>query len=294
MSTLSKHCPACGSNQIEQRESAKTALWIQQLLDEILEPCEMIWCGSCGSSYFDQRYNEGQLEKLYSDYRGKKYNLLRYGTDDYEQTAKGFLSLQSWNLERREQIENFLSRNGVSQENLDVVFDIGGSTGDLIPRSARHPVLVDMTPRPTDNRIRVSASIAEYFRSAERSGAFTDTSPAVLVMLIGVLEHVSEPEEFLKSLRGEVGLHSPKSMTKFVVQVPAGVPEQRLCSQKNRDLVKSEHQTFFSSEGLKKLLNRALTGGKVNAIEELQVPSSGFASELASGRSLNALVDLAS
>ena len=67
-------------------------------------------------------------------------------------------------------------------------------------------------------------------------------------MLIGVLEHVSEPEEFLKSLRGEVELNSRKSMTEFVVQVPAGVPEQRLYSQKNRDLVKSEYQTFFSSE----------------------------------------------
>ena len=254
----------------------------------------MIWCGSCGSSYFDERYNQGQLEKLYSDYRGEKYNLLRYGTNDYERTRQGSVSLQTWNRDRREQIENFLYRNGVSQENLEIVFDIGGSTGDLIPRSACHPILVDMTPRPTDHRVQVATSIAEYFQGAERSGTFAETSPTVLVMLIGVLEHVSVPKEFLKSLRDEVKFHSPKSKTKFMVQVPAGIPEPRPRSQRNWDLVKSEHQTFFSSEGLQKLLIQTFVGGKISAIEQLQVPSSGFAAELASGHSLNALVDLAS
>lgn len=289
-----RKCPACGSNQIEQRESAETALWVQQLLGGVLEPCEMTWCGSCGSSYFDQRYNQGQLEKLYSDCQGEKYNSIRYGTKDYERTRQGSFSLQTCNRGRRERIEHFLYRTGVGQQNLEIVFGIGGSTGDLIPRSACRPILIDMAPRPTDHRVQVATSIAEYFQGAERSGTFADSSPTVLVMLLGVLEHVSVPKEVLKSLRDEVRIHSPKSKTKFMVPVPAGVPEPHLNSRRSRDLMKSEHQTILSSEGLQKLLLQTAVGGTVSAIEELPVPSSGFADELESGHSLNAFVDLSS
>ena len=284
-------CPACGGRQVLTEAHAWVSPWVRELSGFPERQTRFRVCAICGTGFFVDVPDETQLALLYQGYRGERYQQVRHRweptyTEDFNRQLNSGADFMN---ARRKAMQDFLQLTvpGLSSTCQGVV-DVGGGEGHLMPAwpSIRHRYVLDISGAPTNPGVTRIQSASEV-----------KASRIDLVQLCGVLEHVGDPESFLRD-----SLEPFARLTEtlvVLVEVPAGVPQARgrLVSafpafelvtrstglwrlanridagagplRKHWPLRMGEHLTFFSQSGLKSLLQRV--GIEVQGIEEVEI-----------------------
>jgi len=185
-------CPACGS-QTERRWPALVAPFIADfVLRRGVEPSGLRECGGCGLRFFEDRFTDPELSRLYADYRGAEYFRTRHRHEPWytERFNRAIGHDPQRAAGRREGLTAFLAESG-ERGPFDSILDYGGDAGQLIPQQ--------LTGRAYVYDISGVAPIAGVSQIAQEK----DLVPRgyALVLLSHVLEHVPEPAEMLGTLR---------------------------------------------------------------------------------------------
>jgi hypothetical protein len=250
-------------------------------------------CSNCNSGFFDYRYSEVELNKIYADYRGDHYFKIRQSWEpSYSKNLNHSLGNSAEVLKARHQfVLSALSH--APHTSVSTVVDVGGDKGQFIPDNIPNKYVLDVSGKQPIQGVKNVSDVKEAM------GIRPD-----LVMACGVLEHVPKPDEFLTEL---VKILPEQSRGLIYVEVPSGVPKKRSFSSriagnvsgvtasrlrslwafmdsraaqiKSRKgnplqpmpLRQSEHLNFFSQRGLRLLATNA--GTRVVLLDEISVPT---------------------
>jgi predicted nucleic-acid-binding Zn-ribbon protein len=203
-----KQCPCCGDHSQIQYE-AIIAPFIQDYikLSNNKSTTILIQCGSCGHRYFEDRFDDHEMEQLYSGYRGDSYFQIRRKNEPWYSSGVNTSNLDPNIIsKRKEGLKNFLIPflTQVS-ENL-IVADIGGDAGQFIPLEI------------ADQAYVVEASAQMPVSGVIRVDTINDIpKPVNLLMCAHVLEHIATPEIFINEILSSSNL-SPNCI--FYFEVP--------------------------------------------------------------------------
>jgi hypothetical protein len=269
-SNRSNHCPACSVDSNVERSFAVVSPWVL----EISKECGTIItkymiCASCNTGWFDISYSDHVLASLYKAYRGENYFKTR---NSWEPTYTKSLNSNlnngpKWLQGRTRQILNALEDAGSEPSNMKSVLDFGGGHGGVMPKFASRYLL-------EANEAVTPESGVQLIRTVDDA----KNLDLDLIMCCGVLEHLNNPTDLVKTI---MGIDSKT----YIFEVPTGTPMVRSGFASSKTILKliasnkllwrtvqraerragrrwrkwfplrcSEHLQFFSSEGLRLLL----------------------------------------
>jgi len=124
-------CQIC-SSELHFSARAVVAPWIRSLGVKSKRVSRYLTCDNCGSGFFDFRYSDDDMSKIYSDYRGDTYLSIRSKWEPwYNQTFNEEHDSEDFVLMRQESLYNFLLKLLPSVPK--TVVDVGGDRGQYIP-----------------------------------------------------------------------------------------------------------------------------------------------------------------
>jgi len=203
-----KKCPCCG-NHTQIKYWAIIAPFIKDYISipKNKTTTKLIQCKSCGHRFFEDRFDDNEMEQLYSGYRGERYFQTRKKNEPWY-----FSSVNTSNLDpniikkRKDGLKNFLNPFLIhDRENL-IVADIGGDAGQFIPLEITNQAFVveasAQVPVPGVIRVETINNIPQ---------------PVNLIICSHVLEHISSPDIFINEIISSSNL-SPDCL--FYFEVP--------------------------------------------------------------------------
>ncbi len=183
---------------------------VNYVFDGRAKKYNLCYCPSCQMIFSDTRFDEAEVKRLYTNYRGEEYCRIRETYEpDYRKINDKIGTDVHGSAIRKHFIEFLLSKENVS--GVRSVLDYRGDRGQFIPDvlSNTKRFVYDVSGVQPIDDVRTVAKADE-------------AAPYDLVMCCQVLEHVSFPNSFLDELRGllvEGGL--------LYIEVPAGIPTRR-------------------------------------------------------------------
>lgn len=269
-SNRSNHCPACSVDSRVEKSFAVVSPWVVEISKRhgtLLTKYTI--CATCNTGWFDISYSDHVLASLYRAYRGESYFKIR---NSWEPTYTKALNAnlnngQKWLEGRTRQILNALESAGLEPLNMKSVLDFGGGHGGVMPKFASRYLL-------EANEAVIPEPGVQLIRSIDDAKNLDFD----LVMCCGVLEHLNNPTELVKTI---MDLDSKT----YIFEVPTGTPMVRSGAASSKTVLKliasnkllwravqraerlagrkwrkwfplrcSEHLQFFSIEGLRLLL----------------------------------------
>jgi len=220
--------------------------------------CNSLYCSDCSLLFLDIRFSDGELKKLYKNYRGKEYVDLR---DFYEPGYRERNNTLALGINYIDKIERFLQPFLPSSPR---VLDWGGGTGINTPFKRKNE----------------SFDIYEIGESALIPGAQSISIKEIvdkyydLIVLSNVLEHVPYPMELLLDIKNTI-------QGKAVLYIE--IPLEDIMRAQSTDLQFfkkhwHEHINFFSEQSLIRLID--LCGLKLLSMNQLQASAGGTSSYL--------------
>lgn len=183
-------CPVCGGADAQSWPALTAPFIAEYVLDSEVGSCELRQCTHCGLRYFDRRYDDVDMGRLYASYRGEEYFRVRHHHEFWYTKAVNSLTHDPAVIAaRQESLVRALSAR-IAPDGIGKVLDFGGDSGQLLPRNMGQARFVfdisDARPAPGVTKIAAEA----------------DLEPAGydVVVLTGVLEHVSDPVALLGSV----------------------------------------------------------------------------------------------
>lgn len=219
-------------------------------------------CKNCSSGFFNYRYSDDEMSKIYSDYRGENYLNNRFRWEPWyskafneEHDSYEYISMRQTSLHKF--LDKFLP---VTPK---IVVDIGGDRGQYIPNLGQTQSYV------------IESSSKKLALGIKRLKSLEEIKRCDLLIYSHVLEHVSNPRQevirllqYCDVLYVEVPWGIPtvskyrKSKLRFLLKLLASLvpvfwrkyskPSTGRSSQQGV-LVQSEHINFFSENSFKEL-----------------------------------------
>ncbi len=282
MTQRNECCPACNAQHHGKSSAAIVSPWVLELAGKVGQVCPKYRvCASCNSAWFDISYTTEILESLYKGYRGLEYFTIRNSWEPtYTKELNSNLNHgEKWLEGRTRQILNALEVAGFDPSKMESVLDFGGGHGGVMPKFSSRYLL-------EANEAVVPEPGVQLIRTIDDAKSLDID----LVMCCGVLEHLNNPTELVKTIM------ELKSKT-YIFEVPTGTPLIRSGAASSTTMLKlvasnrhlwqmvqraerrvgrkwrkwfplrcSEHLQFFSSEGLRILLENC--GLEVLSISE--------------------------
>jgi hypothetical protein len=206
------HCPACGMKNSSKGTAAVVSPWVVELsqAENLTNPRYKI-CMHCNSSWFNKSYSQAVLDSLYSAYRGEEYFRIRNSWEPTytENLNSGLNGGEEWLSGRRRQILESLESAGAAPRNMKSVLDFGGGHGGVMPRFPKRYLL-------EANESVVPEQGIELIHEWEEAKKLS----LDLVMCCGVLEHLNDPKELVKTM-----LELDTEI--YLFEVPTGIPINR-------------------------------------------------------------------
>jgi hypothetical protein len=186
-----KKCPCCGEeSQIQYW--AIIAPFIQEyvLLSKDKTITKLNQCNSCGHRFYEDRFDDNEMDKLYSSYRGEKYLFTRKKNEFWYSEHINNANLDTSIIEKRKEgLKHFLKPHLLESKNDLIIADIGGDAGQFIPLEIAKQAYV------------VEASAQKPVQDVTRVHSINDIpKPVDLVICAHVLEHISTPEQFVSEI----------------------------------------------------------------------------------------------
>jgi SAM-dependent methyltransferase len=197
MTYRAEECPACTSTAWRAYPAVVAPFVAEYALGVTgpAPPTQLLECRDCGLVFFEDRYTETEIAKLYDGYRGERYFEARHRHEPWY--TRGANAAIGDDAERRSVIERFAKRRVAHVGDL---LDYGGDRGQYIPQG-----LADRRFVYEISGVEPVAGVSAIAEEKELEGRTFD-----LVLLCHVLEHASSPRELLarvaRSLREKDGV----------------------------------------------------------------------------------------
>ncbi len=149
----------------------------------------LLTCASCDMTFYDLRFDDGEIRTLYKDYRGERYYKTRHRFEPfYTRKLNGMGHAPIAIDTRKREVEVFIS-DALGEGAIRSVLDFGGDAGQFIPefQGAERYVLEVSDVKPVPGVTSVD-ELADLKR------------PVDLIMVAHVLEHLSDPVALLQEL----------------------------------------------------------------------------------------------
>lgn len=196
-------CEICLS-PLQFSANAVVSPWIRSLGVKRRRVSKYLTCNSCCSGFFDFRYSESDMSKIYSNYRGEIYVNSRIKWEpwynqafNYEHDSADFVSM------RQASLYKFLHM--LLPNTPKTIVDVGGDRGQYIPNFGQ-----------IENYV-IESSSKEVVNGAMRLSTLDEKMGYDLILYSHVLEHVAKPREEVEMLLRHSDL--------LYVEVPFGLPE---------------------------------------------------------------------
>lgn len=218
--------------------------------------CKSLYCTDCRFLFLDIRFSDDELERLYDDYRGMKYNSLRELYEPgYTSKNIGLNSGASYIVD----IENFLRPHLTFPL---TVLDWGGDTGKNTPFKDENSVfdIYDISNKdviPGANLVSKEDAFLKKYS---------------LVVCSNVLEHVPYPSDVLYEIKNTMDIDS-------VLYIETPLEDLVFNNTDDLHLKKKhwhEHINFYSEQSLRRLIENV--GLEVADLSMLQVSMLGKSS----------------
>lgn len=184
-------CPSCGECGVVVAQ-AIVAPWICELTNQSLpQASQLMDCPGCGLSFFSLRYEDDDMEQLYSHYRGPEYVEVRRRWEPWygEAVNSAFEPGSTATRARVKFLESAL-HVACGDRRWRLMVDVGGDAGQFFPTAGSgRRVLIDPSNKPLPLGVERSAQLADL-----------GTRPD-LVMIAHVLEHLPDPRSVLNEIR---------------------------------------------------------------------------------------------
>jgi hypothetical protein len=213
-------CVACNSSYLQESIVPRAAFIVERAV--IDKSCYSYKCEACGTTFSHPRYTETQMNLIYLNYRGIEYDKMRAKHEpNYQPHVENSESCQRVLNAAEYMLQPYLKEPRI--------LDVGGFDGLHTP--LRH--------------IAAAHHVLDPFTAKLKAGMRVDLPepPYDLVVLSNLLEHVSNPYEFLLDWIQ----HSSKMI---YLEVP-------LANLRRPPSHIHEHQIFFTVAGMSLLLERA-------------------------------------
>jgi SAM-dependent methyltransferase len=184
-------CPVCGCPAL-LRAHAVVAPFLAELTGTNLKTrAGYRECGNCGLTFFDYRYSEQQMERLYGGYRDSRYFEARQSWEPwYRQRVNEAFTPGTAAVEDRVRFATEALRSAGVGGPIRCALDVGGDQGQFFPRLT------------INRRIVLELSHRELLPGVERVSSFDHLSEQPdLVVLAHVLEHLSDPAKLMRQIR---------------------------------------------------------------------------------------------
>lgn len=217
--------------------------------------CNSLQCRDCGMLFLDMRFDETEMDRLYSGYRGPDYTAQR------ERFEPGYAARNTMLMERAAYLPQVEAIIAPHLSGPPRVLDWGGDTGLNTPfrDSAAGVSVYDIS----------GLAMAEGVTAVDRQGL--TQARFDLVVCSNVLEHVPAPANLLDEITGVLG---PETLLYLEVPLEAYVAEnagvEDLAAGKKHW---HEHVNFFTEAALRVLVARC--GLAVVHLEVIETPIYG-------------------
>jgi len=197
-------CPSCGGSDFEHFAALISRFIASYVLDCRSRGVDLLKCRACEMIFFNERYDDKEISKLYTGYRGDEYFRVRHGMEPwYTKPLNDELGgIKSMNR-RKARIQAAIVRQ-IGDMPVGALLDYGGDHGQFIPdRLARVRIVYEFSGvRPVPG-VKAISSLDQL------NGEKVDA-----VLCCHVLEHCSN----LDGILGEI-----KAVLKGVlyIEVPA-------------------------------------------------------------------------
>lgn len=200
-------CPACGARASHSHPVLTAPFIAAYVFEQPVEPCRLMVCDDCGLWFFDRRYSDDEMAKLYGNYRGEGYFKVRNACEPWY--TRGF------NDHLGRDPHEIATRNGNMVAFLDgaadkktfaSILDYGGDSGQFIP------------PELGGEKFVYELSDAPCVQGVTRIADSKDLAAEGydLVMLCHVLEHAPYPQALLR----EMHPHMAGAEARLYIEVP--------------------------------------------------------------------------
>lgn len=188
-----EQCPCCGGEPSGQWPALTAPFIAEYALLAPVTPCRLMECGSCGLRFFDGRFEEEEVRRLYAGYRGEAYFSARHRHEFwYSRRHNAGTGHDSRILAARKAATGRFLLSHLESEHLDRVLDYGGDSGQFIPDGIGIEKDVfevsDASPVPGVRRVADEQAL--------RPGSYD------LILLNHVLEHAPDPAALLRRVAG--------------------------------------------------------------------------------------------
>lgn len=227
----------------------------------------LIHCKNCGSAFFDYRYDEAEIKKIYKGYRNQEYQSLREHFESWYSKKINYLIGDDIKTihSRNKNLSEILEKNLIV-EKIKTVLDYGGDKGQYIPKilNNANKYVYDISMNNTVTGVTLLQSIEECKKISPTGYDF--------IMCAHVLEHLANPLETIQVIKDLI-----KKKGYLYIEVPFDSPFyanffdnlQYIFNKhfKLKDLVKKyvemktskysymhEHINFYTINGLNKFL----------------------------------------
>lgn len=290
-------CIFCNSQDTDVHP-AKLSPFIGERIENVNDECfNLLHCKNCGSAFFDYRYDEDEISKIYHKYRGEEYQAMRQKYESwYSPEINRLIGDDKQAIASRNANLSKILKN-IPLNNVQSVLDFGGDKGQYIPE-----VLNDKNRYVYDIS---NVDVLEGITSLRTLQSCYEKEPGGydLIICAHVLEHLSDPNEVIQELKSLLSKNGY-----LYIEVPFDSPFyknpldnfQYLFNKyfKFTDLVKKyfelktakyslmhEHINFYTQEGLNYLFQE-------NGFKNLYTATSRVYSVIGMSRIISALYSL--
>lgn len=191
-----KKCIFCESTNTET-SPAKLAPFISERTKNSSDlSFNLIHCKDCGSAFFDYRYDEDEVQKIYEGYRDEKYQELRQKYENWYSKELNYLIGNDLKVVKsRNKNSSEILKENINVNNIKTVLDFGGDKGQYIPNifNNAQKFVYDISNVDVLDEITPLRDLKTCY---EKNREGYD-----LIICAHILEHLSNPEETIKIIK---------------------------------------------------------------------------------------------
>ena len=181
-------CPVCSHTSSKRYIGALSWFIAEYVFDERPISVNLLECKRCGLRYYDKRYSDFEMARLYSEYRGKRYFSVRNKCEPWYSAKLNSATLTDAAVKlNKNRVWSYLKHYKIKS-----ALDYGGDRGQNIPDEIPERFLYD----PAD--VQPVLGVTKVNESELENRRFD------CIICMNVLEQVAHPMQFVEELVGHL------------------------------------------------------------------------------------------